>query len=282
MTGDMSTAIAIWFSATNYRDASELEQGENRCVEVAFDPASNTRELAPGESLEVAQRFAPSTTCTVAEAKLDATASAAPPSHRGPAGQEDGPGHVQVHRTAVSPAAARLRREAISRAGVALGEWRALDGLKLAIEHRLLSRRDTPHAKVGRPLYDGTVRFELRLEPFPTLPGEFRGETTVVRQFSVGHITPRCTGQGSQTENWRVNATVDARSGTMKLGLAMFSDELDAFWVCDGQRSEVTSPFRSALKLVETPLTMPSRSGSRQTFSPSGPLFQETLTVTIP
>ena len=49
-----------------------------------------------------------------------------------------------------------------------------------------------------------------------------------------------------------------------------------------GSRDEVTSPFRSALKLVDTPLTMPSRSGSRQTFTPSGPLFQETLTVTIP
>ena len=164
-----------------------------------------------------------------------------------------------------------------------MAEWRIIEhGLSLNIEHRLLSRRDTPQAIAGRPLYDGTVRFEINLEPFPTLPGEFRGETTVVRQFSVGHITPRCSGQGSQTEEWLVNATVDATAGTLKLGLAMFSDELTAFWVCDGQRDEVTSPFRSALKLMETPLTMPSRSGSRQTFTPSGPLFQETLTVTIP
>ena len=284
MTGDMSTAIAIWFSATNYRDAEQIWTKVNRCVEVAFDPASNTRELAPGESLEVATTLRTfDNLATVAEAKLDATAlGGATVTPRSGRTEDSAP--VTFKYTA--PPVRQLPRgfdvTAISRAGVATGEWRALDGLKLAIEHRLLSRRDTPHAKVGRPLYDGTVRFELRLEPFPTLPGEFRGETTVVRQFSVGHITPRCTGQGSQTENWRVNATVDARSGTMKLGLAMFSDELDAFWVCDGQRSEVTSPFRSALKLVETPLTMPSRSGSRQTFSPSGPMFQETLTVTIP
>jgi hypothetical protein len=283
-TGDLATAVAILFASVTYV-AAELEWLKpNQCVEPMFDPPSNTREVAPGEEVEVRtwlRTFLDQS--AVGEETLEASglngAQVSPRETRAP---DDGV--VTFKYTA--PHERRPPRgfevSGLSRAGSVAGEWRALDGLKLAIEHHLLSRRDTPQARIGRPLYDGTVRFEIKLEPFPTLPGEFRGETTVVRQFSVGHITPRCAGQGSQAETWRANATVDAATGTMKLGLAMFSDELDAFWVCDGQRDEVTSPFRSALKLVETPLTMPSRSGSRQTFTPSGPLFQETLTVTIP
>lgn len=283
-TGDLATAIAILFASVTYVTAELEWLKPNSCVEVAFDPPSNTREVAPGEEVEVRAWIRTLLDqSAVGKAALEASglngAQVSPRKARAP---DDG--KVTFKYTAPQERRPPRGFEAfgISRAGIAGGEWRALDSLKLAIEHRLLSRRDTPQARLGMALYDGTVRFEIKLEPFPTLPGEFRGETTVVRPFSVGHITPRCAGQGTQTETWRVNATVDATAGTMKLGLALFSDELTAFWVCDGHRSEVTSPFRSALRLVEAPLTMPSRSGSRQTFTPSGPLFQETLTVTIP
>jgi len=283
-TGDLATAIAILFASVTYVEAELGWLKPNQCVEFAFDPPSNTREVAPGEEVEVRiwlRSFLDQS--AVGKATLEASglngAQVSPRETRAP---DDGV--VTFKYTA--PQERRSSRgfdvTALSRAGTATGEWRALDGLKLVIEHRLLSRRDTPQARLGRPLYDGTVRFELKLDPFPTLPGEFRGETQVVRQLAVGHITPRCAGQGSQTETWRINATVDATTGTMKLGLAMFGDDLTAYWICDGQHSEVTSPARSTLKLMETPLTMPSRSGSRQIFTPSGPLFQESLTVTIP
>ncbi|MGH8250223.1 MAG: hypothetical protein ACREVI_05925 [Steroidobacteraceae bacterium] len=283
-TGDLATAVAILLASVTYVEAELGWLEPNQCVEFAFDPPSNTREVAPGEAVEVRtwlRTFLDQS--AVGEATLEASGlNGAQVSPRKTQAPDDGV--VTFKYTA--PLERRPPRGfdvvGLSRAGTATGEWRALDGVKLVIEHRLLSRRDTPHALAGRPLYDGTVRFELKLEPFPTLPGEFRGETTVVRQFAVAHITPRCTGQGSQTETWRVNATVDAASGTMKLGLAMFGDDLTAYWICDGQQSEVTSPARSALRLMETPLTMPSRSGTRQTFTPSGPLFRETLTVTIP
>ena len=283
-TGDLATAIAILFASATYVTAELEWLKPNSCVELAFDPPSNTREVAPGEEVEVRTWFRTLLDqSAVGKATLEASGlNGAQVSPRKSQAPDDG--KVTFQYTAPQERRPPRGFEVFgsSRAGSASGEWRALDGLKLVIEHRLASRRDTPSARLGMALYDGTVRFELRLEPFPTLTGEFRGETTVVRQFSVGHITPRCAGQGSQTETWRANASVDAATGTMKLGLAMFSDELDAFWVCDGQQDEVTSPFRSALKLVETPMTMPSRSGSRQTFTPSGPLFQETLTVTIP
>jgi hypothetical protein len=168
--------------------------------------------------------------------------------------------------------------------------------LRLNIEHHIASRRDYPRVVVGGPIYDGTVRFELKLAPFPTMPGqqrnesevplEFTGETTVVREFSVGHITSKAAGQGTQTETWRVYATVDPESETLKLRVAMFSDAMDAWWDGAGGRSEVTVPLDSEIGQTmdrsNAPLSMPFRSGSRQTFAPSGPEYQETLTVSVP
>ena len=285
-TGDIAAAALIWNSSFTILDAQRAWREPNTCAELQFDPPSESRAVTSGETVEVRVKYrSRDTQQPLPRGQWEAVIpQGGRVAEAGGQIRDDGTFVVRyIARSSGTPQEGDgMLVRAWSAGGRAQEHWKIRTGLRLAIEHRLLSRRDTPHAQVGRPLYDGTVRFELTLEPFPTLPGEFRGETTVMRQFSVGHITPRCTGQGSQTETWRANATVDAASGTMKLGLAMFSDELDAFWVCDGQRSEVTSPFRSALKLVETPLTMPSRSGSRQTFTPSGPLFQETLTVTIP
>lgn len=167
--------------------------------------------------------------------------------------------------------------------------------LRLDIEHHIASRRDYPRAAVGGPLYDGTVRFELELEPIPKMPGlernesevplEFRGEATVVRQFTVGHITGRAAGQGTQTETWYAQATIEPESETLKLRLGMFSDEMEAWWVDPGGRSEVTVPLGSEIELLDRsrpPITLPYTRGSRQTFSPDGLEFQETLTVSIP
>ena len=285
VTGDVAVAALMWNASTTIIAVQLQWREPNACTELQFEPPSESRTVAPGETVEIHVKYRTRDgKQPIPRGGWDATAfgsSGRVAADRGRVA-EDGTFVVKYIAGSNPKEGDGVRIEAHSAAGFAKDPWKIRVGLKLAIEHRLLSRRDTPHALAGRPLYDGTVRFEINLDPFPTLPGEFRGETTVVRQFSVGHITPRCTGQGTQTEKWRANATVDSASGTMKLGLAMFSDELTAFWVCDGQRSEVTSPARSALKLVETPLTMPSRSGSRQTFTPSGPLFQETLTVTIP
>lgn len=286
VTGDLAVAALMWNSSSTILDLKRALSEPNHCAELQFDPPSESRAVTPGEMVEVRVKYRtrdgqqpiPRGRWEAAVVQGGSVAEAE--------GQVRDDGTFVVRYVARSSSTPKegdgMRVHAWSAAGIAQEHWKIRTGLKLAIEHRLQSRRDTPHALGGWALYDGTVRFEISLDPFPTLPGEYRGETAVVRQFSVGHITPRCTGQGSQTETWRVNATVDAAAGTMKLGLAMFSDGLSAYWICDGKRSEVTSRFRSALKLVETPLTMPSRSGSRQTFTPSGPLFQETLTVAIP
>jgi hypothetical protein len=287
VTGDVGIAAVMWKASEVYQHAQLSEWLiENACVELEFDPPSETRALDPNQSEQVRATLRtkegklPVPDAQLVAEALNRVGSAAPRQVRTAA---DGTVTVTYTASAHPKKGHGFEVTGPSRAGSTKAQWRIIeDGLSLKIEHRLVSRRDSPQARAGRPLYDGTIRFDIKLESLPTMPGEFRGETTVVRPFSVGHITPRCAGQGSQTETWRANATVDAASGTMKLGLDFYSDELTAFWVCDGQRSEVTSPFRSTLDLVETPLTMPSRSGSRQTFTPSGPLFQETLTVTIP
>ena len=155
--------------------------------------------------------------------------------------------------------------------------------LELTLEHRAVTRRDTARALVGGPLYDGTVRLELKLDSLPTMAGVFYGQTTVVRQFSVGHITSQAAGQGTQTETWNINATVDSDTDTLHLGLGMSSLEMNAWWSGRGGRSEVTVPLRSEIgRRSSGPISMPFRSGSSQTFTLNGSAFQETLTVTIP
>lgn len=168
--------------------------------------------------------------------------------------------------------------------------------LKLDIEHQITSRRDHPRVAVGGPIYDGTVRFELQLAPFPAMPGQqrnkseiplvFTGETTVVREFSVGHIASKAAGEGTQTETWRVDATLDPESETLKLRVGIYPDEMDAWWDGPGGRSEVTVPLISELGETmdrsKAPLSIPYRNGSRQTFASNGQKFQETLTVTVP
>lgn len=284
MTGDMSTAIAIWFSATTYKDAEKIWLKANQCVEVAFDPASNTRELAPGESFEVAASLKTfDDQAAVAKAKLDASAlGGATVTPRTGQTQEAAP--VTFRYTA--PPARQPPRgfdvTAISRAGVASGEWRALDGLALRFEHRIGSRRDTASARMGMALFDGSVAFEMRLEPFPTIAGQFRGETTVTRPLIVGHVTPKCAGRATQSETWRVSATLDARAGMVELRVSPIIDEGEGHWVCSpGGRSELSVQVDSKLD-YQDPMTMPSRSGSRQQFTRRGPEFEETLTVSIP
>lgn len=158
--------------------------------------------------------------------------------------------------------------------------------LALTIEHHIVSRRDYSRVRVGGPIYDGTVQFDVKLNAFPNMPGYFSGKATVVRQFSVGHITAQAAGEGTQDEQWRVDATVDSDGDTLELRLAMFSSDMTAWWTGLGGRSEVTMPLHSELGRTlhrsEAPLSMPYRSKSQQTFTSSGPQFDETLTVTIP
>jgi hypothetical protein len=113
------------------------------------------------------------------------------------------------------------------------------------------------------------------------VPGQFRGETDFTREFVVGHITPKCTGEASQEESWSVNAFIDAASGNLRLHIVAIDGDGEGWWDCNpGGRDDVFVDIGSELK-YEKPLTMPARSGSRQQFTLRGIRSEETLTVTV-
>jgi len=286
VTGDVAAAALIWNASMTILSAQVAWRQPNACGELVFDPPSESRSVSPGETVEIkvkvrtreGQQPIPKgiwdATVVQGGTVVEASGRVSP----------DGTFVVRyVARSSSSPKEGDgVRIEALTPAGYPRDTWKIRTGLRLQIEHRLTTRRDTSYPKAGHPLYDGSVRVEIPLEPFPTVPGEYRGDSEqVVRPFTVGHITPRCTGRGSQTESWRARAIVDAATGTMKLGLDVYVDDMEAFWICDGQHSEVTTSFYSDLDLMK-PLSMPFRSGSRQTFNLAGDRNQETLTVTIP
>lgn len=285
-TGDLAAAALMWNSSTTVLDLLRTLNKPNLCTELVFDPPSETRAVSPTESVEVKVKYRMlEGQQPVPRGTWEAVAGngkVAVPKGTVP---EDGSFVVRYSATSNPKAGDGFHVEGLSPAGVALEYWRIRVGLALAIEHRIATRRDSPRVRVGGPIYDGTVRFDVKLDPVPVpnMPGEFRGETSVVRQFSVGHITPRCAGQGSQVEEWSVQATVDPKSETIQLRIAMFPDEMDAWWICDGQRDEVTVPIlgESNLDRAKAPWVLPSRSGSRQTFTPGSQYFEEFLTVTI-
>ncbi len=286
VTGDMAAAALMWNASTTIMAAQAAWREPNACAELVFDPPSESRSVSAGETVEIKVKVRTRDgQLPVPKGIWDASVvqggRVAEPSGRV---SPDGTFVVRyVGRTSSSPKTGDgARIEAVTPAGIARDIWKIRTGLTVVIEHRLMTRRNSSWAITGHPIYDGSVRVEIPLEPFPTIPGEYRGDSAqVVRQFTVGHVTPRCAGQGTQTESWRARAIVDAATGTMQLGLDMYVDDMEAFWVCDGQRDEVTANYMSDLDLMK-PLSMPSRSGSRQTFNLSGDRNQETLTVTIP
>ncbi len=172
--------------------------------------------------------------------------------------------------------------EAGSAGGVAKQHWKIRTGLNLTIEHRIASRRDTPSAQLGDALFDGTVRFDILLKPFPTIPGRFDGEATVTRDMVVGHISPRCAGRATQEELWRVSAEVDSQAGNLRLHVMSGATPGEGFWVCSPVGRDELS-FNVASEFGDSDIfAMPSRSGTRQQFSRRGLEYEETLTVIVP
>ena len=283
LTDDLSTSIAMWFAGQNFPDAQKVWTTPNQCVELAFDPASNTRALLPGQSVEVrahVRTLLDQSAVGLASIKADSLGGAQVTPREGTAPEN---GVLTFKYTA--PQERRPPRgfnvAAKSRAGFATGEWRVTDALRLSFEHRIASRRDTGSARAGATLFEGTATFDVQLEPFPTVPGLFRGETDFTRQFAVGHITPRCSGQAAQEESWRVNAQMNPASGNVELRINVIDGNGEGYWDCTpGGRDDVFVDIGSELK-YEEPLTLPARSGSRQQFTLRGVNSEETLTVTV-
>ena len=154
--------------------------------------------------------------------------------------------------------------------------------LQLYIEHRIVGRRDTSGAQLGQPIFGGTASADMRLSPFPAGPDQFRGSITLVREMSVGHITPRCTGSATQIEEWDVIARVDVESEIIELAFNQYPEDGQGSWRCDGSTRDLVSVYVRSEFAEGAPVTMSLRSGTRQEFSLTGPRSQETLIVTVP
>lgn len=57
VTGDMAAAALMWNASTPILEAQRIWREANECAEFEFDPASETRAVSPGETVEVRVRY---------------------------------------------------------------------------------------------------------------------------------------------------------------------------------------------------------------------------------
>jgi hypothetical protein len=149
-------------------------------------------------------------------------------------------------------------------------DW--LPPLRSLIHHRIRHDPLSKSSKAGWVQFDGTVQFEIHLEPIAE--GWFRGEIDVVRPLLVRHVTP-CSGSGSQTENWSVSARVDPQTDLMNMTFSFLSSNRHASWTC-GSDIHVNLGG-TMLKSVQLPAT----DGTTKDFTARDIKFLESLSVTV-
>lgn len=284
MTADLSIAIVMWMAAPIYREALLEWTKMNECVEFSFDPPSEERSLGPNESAEIRTELKTKDgKFPVGGAKMQANALQG----IGNLAPHQGETRVDAPFTFAYTASPNPRPghgfdvATFSRAGAAGAKWKIGDGLvKFTIEHRIWDDPGTPGALVGNALFDGTVRFDVTLAPFPRGPGEFLGKAAVVRQMRVGHVTPRCRGSASQSEDWNIIATVDAATRSLRLDASMYSrGDGVGTWTCvPGGPDDLVVDMASELQ----PLVVPATIGTPQNFVVNRPDGNhETITITV-
>jgi hypothetical protein len=234
-TGDLSVATVILWAGEFYAAAELNWIKENECVEFAFDPPSDQRSLAPNESAQVRVELRtkagglPVPWETPEVRAIDGVGTVSPRPARAPAGTA----------TLTYTASSQPRRGhgiqlfTTSRAGVAGGEkgkWRIAErDIRLSIDSRIWDDPGTPAALVGEALFDGTVRFDVTLKP-SALPGQFRGAARVVRAMRVSHMTGKCVGSATQSEEWDLIATIDVPTKSIRLSAAMYPSDGAGTW----------------------------------------------------
>lgn len=282
MAGDVAIAAVVLWAGEFYLAAQREWTKLNECVELSFDPPSESRAVGPNESVPVRMELkikaeggsrvggakplisvlnSGSVSPTSIETRADA-----PVTLTYTASSQPRPGHG-------------FKAETVSRAGHAGAEWRIGEAvINLTIEHSLWEDISTPHAQAGWALFAGTVKFDITLtRVFQQIPGRFDGEATTVRPVRVYHVSQRCGGTGSQTELWRVIATVDDAAKSLRLDAKSFASDEVGEWNCATER-EVSVSLSDRLE----PLDVPAVIGRPQTFQiPRDDAKSETLTVTV-
>jgi hypothetical protein len=128
-------AAAVFSSSTNYHSATTVWMTPNRCVESRFSPESETTSLAPGESKDVDTQLVTKEGRTPVPATFP-RADEIPVSGNGTVTPErfEGEPQAEVRFNYTAPSTRRSGSgfliEAVSRAGVARGEWKIGDPLK--------------------------------------------------------------------------------------------------------------------------------------------------------
>ncbi len=123
----------------------------------------------------------------------------------------------------------------------------AVDGIILEINHHMQANPKSGASRLGYAQFDGTVRFDVLLEPVQGTESWFRGEVSVIRPMIVRHVTPsfwRCAGSGSQTEHWLVSAILDSKTDSLKVQFGFVASDEKATWTCTAPNGmTATSPL---------------------------------------
>ncbi|MGH8241849.1 MAG: hypothetical protein ACRETY_00705 [Steroidobacteraceae bacterium] len=286
VTGNLSFATAVLMAGTYYKAAEVEWLKPNACVEVTFNPPTDVRALGPNQSEDVRVEIRTKGEGSALVARwgrygVQAKGGIGTVTPDGNESPSDSPHTIRYTASAQPKRGHGFKISALTRAGI-IGdaEWHVTDALRLAIEHRIVGRRDTPAAKIGEAVFDGDVRFEMQLAPFPGMPGGFRGKTRVRRDLRVGHVLPQCGGSASQHEEWDVIAHLDAASETLKLEFGIYPENGVGSWTCRGATAELDVYVASEFS-AQRSVALSSRSGTQQQFSLTGAESQETLIVTV-
>ena len=160
-----------------------------------------------------------------------------------------------------------------------------VDGIILEVDHRIQADPKSDWSRTGMALFDGSVRFDVLLTPVEGATDWFRGDVSVSRPMVVRHVTPstwRCSGSGSQTEDWRLSAVFHRKTDILRLQFGYVSSDEQASWTCVAPNGmTTTNDLYVDLRRSLNSLEMSAKDGATKEVSSRNAKFLERLSVTI-
>jgi hypothetical protein len=161
----------------------------------------------------------------------------------------------------------------------------SVEGMILEIQHRIQADPQSGSSKAGMAQFDGTVRFDVLLSPVDGVENWFRGEVVVTRSMVVRHVVPsawRCSGSGSQTEDWRLSAVLDRKTGSLNVQFGFVTSDKTASWTCVAPNGmQETRDLYVDLHRIMKSVEMSAKNGAQQDFDSRDAKFLESLSVTV-
>ncbi|OQW33708.1 MAG: hypothetical protein A4E19_02330 [Nitrospira sp. SG-bin1] len=280
------TALVAFFSGQVYSHAKDYWNHPNTCVDIVFNPATKTQRFAPNRSFPVKtelrtnkeQASVPAKFKEAKERPREGNGTVTPREEKS---ERDRPATFTYRTRETRMRHSGFRVKAISRAGVAEaqdGEWELADsGLRLRFHNRIQADPQSLKAKGGFAQFDGTVQFEILLEPVPHAEGMFRGEINLVRPMVVRHVKYGTCGSASRTEHWLVTAHVNPKSESMDVQFGFTTSNEQGSWTCGG----VTDALHDDLFGILESVNMPTRTGIKKDFNARNQEFLEWLSMEV-